>query len=172
VARTVTTYGDRLMLAVDPGGTTGWLLFRPVDTEDGTGAYGIEPIGWGEERDQMRFCNLVWSLATQNHPQTRRTLDGIVIESWRPRGGLTTWEPEAVEIIGFCRWVMANDPTRFSVQEVAHADSFGTDTKVRPYRAEKVPPLNVGRGGQGHAVMALKHALLWTNTRWEPRPPR
>lgn len=171
MARTVTTWGDQLVLAVDPGGTTGWLLFRPLAETDDLGAYLIEPIEWGEERSQIAFCNRVWSLATQKHPTTKRSLDHIVIEAWRPRGGVMSWEPEAVEITGFCRWVMADSQASFTIQEVAHAESWGTDRKTRPYRAERVPPLNVGRGGEGHAVMALKHALLWAATRWSPEEP-
>ena len=166
--RNVLAHGDRLMLAVDPGGETGWLLFRPVVDTDALGGVGIEPVEWGEERSQIAFCNRVWSLTTQPHPSTRRGIDGIVIENWRPRGGAQTWEPEAIEIIGFCRWVMADDPGRFFVQEVHQATSFSTDTKIRPYRAERTPPLNVGRGGNGHAVKALQHAVLWTHTRWSP----
>ncbi|HEX8321689.1 hypothetical protein [Longimicrobium sp.] len=166
----VIAHGDRLMLSVDPGGTTGWLLFRPVVDEEQLTGIGIEPLEWGEEPSQMAFCNRVWSLASQNHPSTKRGLDLIVIENWYPREGVRTWEPEAVEIIGFCRWVMNNDPERFFVQEVSHAKSFGTPAKVDHYRSEKVPPLNVGRGGEGHAVMALKHAILFVNTRWSPEP--
>jgi hypothetical protein len=170
MVRNVMVHGDRLMLAVDPGELTGWLLFRPVVDDEQLTGYGIRPLAWGEDT-QMAFCNRVWSLATQQNPVTRRRLEGIVIEAWRPRGGVQSWEPTATEIIGFCRWVMADDQTAFFVQEVSHAESFGTDTKIRPYRSERVPPMNVGRGGQGHAVMALKHAVLWVNTRWSPEEP-
>jgi hypothetical protein len=166
--RTTLAHGDGLWLSIDPGGTTGWLLFRPVvDTDQLTGI-GIEPVEWGEERSQLAMCNRIWSLASQPHPITRRGIDGIVIEGWWPREGAATWQPEAVEIIGFCRWVMANDQTRFIVQKVGDATGFGTPAKIDSYRREKVPPLNVGRGGEGHAVMALRHAILFVNTRWSP----
>lgn len=166
--RQVVARGDGLWLAVDPGGETGWVLFRPVvDTEQLTGV-GIDVIEWGEERSQLAFCNRVWSLATQQHPTTKRGLDGIVIEGWWPREGAATWQPEAVEIIGFCRWVMADDPARFFVQQVSHANSFGTPAKIGSYRRDREPPNNVGKGGNGHAVKALQHAILWLNTRWSP----
>lgn len=171
MARNVMTWGNRLMLAVDPGGTTGWLLFRPVVDTDIPGGIGIEPIEWGEESSQMAFCNRVWSMATKPHPTTRRGLDGIVIENWYPRGGHMTWEPEAVEIIGFCRWVMADDATAFFKQEVAQATAHGTPAKIDKYRADRAAPNNVGRGGEGHAVMALRHAVLWAQTRWMPEAP-
>ena len=164
--RNVLAHGPRLMLAVDPGGETGWLLFRPVVDTAVLGGVGIVPVAWGEERDQIRFCDQVWRWKTARLASER--IDGIVIENWKPRGGAQTWEPEAIEIIGFCRWVMDGDPHRFFVQEVHQATSFSTETKIRPYRAERVPPLNVGRGGNGHAVKALQHAVLWTHTRWSP----
>jgi hypothetical protein len=33
-------------------------------------------------------------------------------------------------------------------------------TKINRYRRENTPPYNVGKGGEGHAVQALQHALL------------
>jgi hypothetical protein len=160
--RNVMAYGNRLMLAVDPGGTTGWLLFRPVEDPEQLTGYGIDPLEWGEERNQLAFLNRVWSLTTQ------RSLDGIVIEGWWPRPGIRTWEPEAVEIIGTCRWMMADDPARFYVQKVADATSYGTPEKINSYRRNRSAPFNVGRGGEGHAVKALQHAVLWVGTRWMP----
>jgi hypothetical protein len=163
------SWGEKLVLSVDPGGETGWLLFRPIEDEEQMTGRGIVPIDWGEEKDQVRFCNMVWSLLTHNHPATGRGLDVVVIEGWWPRAGLTaTWEPEAVEIIGTLRWMLANDQQRFFVQKVADAESHGTPGKIDTYRRNRSGPNNVGKGGNGHAVMALKHAVLWTNTRWAP----
>lgn len=164
--RQVLVRGDRLMLSVDPGGTTGWLLFRPSAEIQPWGGYGIEPIAWGEERDQQAFCDMVWKMSTARLKSER--IDGIVCERWTPRDGVRTWEPEPVEITGFCRWKMGNDPTRFFLQGVSEAKAFGTDTKVHPYVRSWDPPFNIGRGGEGHARIALMHALLWTNVRWMP----
>jgi hypothetical protein len=150
------------MLAIDPGGTTGWLLFNPVEDDEQLTGHGVEPLEWGEDRSPQSVLNRTWSLLTQER------LDGIVIEGWWPREGVRSWEPEAVEIIGACRWMLANDQERFFVQKPSDAMSFGTPAKVDPYRRA---PHNVGRGGAGHAVMALKHAVLWTNVRWEPAAP-
>jgi hypothetical protein len=41
--------------------------------------------------------------------------------------------------------------------------------KINRYRRENGAPNNVGKGGQGHAVQALRHALLFASTRWSPR---
>lgn len=164
--RTVLARGRKRMIAVDPGGTTGWLIFEPSAEIQEWGGYGITPIAWGEEPDQVAFCDMLWRLSTARLKAER--LDGIVIERFVPRPGVRTWEPEAVEITGFCRWLMADDQLRFFIQGVSDAEGFGTDTKVRPYRSDRMPPHNVGKGGAGHAVMALKHALLWTNVRWAP----
>lgn len=161
-------FGEKLMLSVDPGGETGWLLFRPVLDEEQPSGRGIEPIDWGEDRDQMAFLNKVWTWLTRRHELTGRGLDGVVVEGWWPREGIRTWEPEAVEIIGTLRWMLADDQTRFFVQKPVDAESFGTPAKISAYRRNRSGPYNVGKGGNGHAVMALKHAVLWTNTRWAP----
>jgi hypothetical protein len=162
------SFGDKLMLSVDPGGTTGWLLFKPVLDEEQPTGRGIEVIDWGEDRSQIAFLNAVWTWLTQRHPASGRGIDGIVVEGWWPREGVRTWEPEAVEIIGTMRWYMADDQTRFFVQKVSDANSFSTPAKINTYRQDRSGPNNVGKGGDGHAVMALKHAILWTNTRWAP----
>jgi hypothetical protein len=164
------SWGEKRVLAVDPGGMTGWVLFRPVLDEEQPTGRGIEVLGWGEDRSQIEFCNRAWSLLTQRDASTGRGLDVIVIEGWWPREGIRTWEPEAVEIIGTLRWFMADDQERFFVQKPVDAESFGTPAKISAYRRNRSAPNNVGKGGDGHAVMALKHAVLWVNTRWSPDP--
>jgi hypothetical protein len=161
-------FGDKLVLSVDPGGETGWLLFRPILDEEQLTGRGIEVIDWGEDRSQVEFLNHVWTWLTRRHPGTGRGIDIIVVEGWWPREGVRTWEPEAVEIIGTLRWFMANDQTRFFVQKVSEAEAHATPAKINTYRRDRSGPNNVGKGGNGHAVMALKHAILWTNTRWAP----
>jgi hypothetical protein len=152
-------------LAVDPGGTSGWVLFRPVVDTDQLAGIGLEVIDWGETKDQMEFCNMVWRWNTARLREER--LEGIVIEGWRPRDGVRTWQPEAVEIIGTLRWLMQADPLRFFIQMPSERE-WSTPTKINRYRRERVAPHNVGQGAEGHAVQALRHALLWASTRWSP----
>lgn len=152
-------------LAVDPGGTTGWVLFRPVVDTTQLAGIGLEILGWGEEKDQIQFCDFVWHLATARLREER--LAGIVMEGWFPREGVRTWQPEATEIIGFCRWVVRDDPLRYFVQRPSDRE-WSTPEKIRRYRSDRTAPHNVGRGGEGHAVQALRHALLWASTRWSP----
>lgn len=158
--------GRKRMVAVDPGGVTGWLVFEPSAEIQDWGGYGITPIEWGEEPNQMALCDRLWKLSTARLASER--IDGIIIEDFYPRPGVRTWEPEAVEIIGFCRWLMRNDPSQFFKQQVGDAEGWGTPAKINQYRRDREPPFNVGKGGAGHAVMALKHASLWTNVRWAP----
>lgn len=164
--RNTVAQGPGLWLAVDPGGVTGWLLFRPVVDTDQLAGVGLEPVAWGEEPDQMAFCDQVWKWKTARLASERIT--GIVIEGWWPREGVRTWQPEAVEIIGTCRWLM-NDPARFFVQKPSDRQ-WSTPAKIDRYRRDREAPNNVGKGGAGHAVSALQHALLWTSTRWSPAP--
>lgn len=152
-------------LAVDPGGTTGWLLFRPVVDTDQLAGIGLEIIEWGEEKDQQAFCDMVWRRKTARLPDER--ISGIVIEGWWPREGVRTWQPEAVEIIGTLRWFMGGDPLRYFVQRPSDRE-WATPAKINRYRSDREAPHNVGRGGEGHAVQALRHALLFASTRWSP----
>lgn len=165
--RTTVVQGPQISpwLAVDPGGTTGWVLFRPVVDTDQLAGIGLEVIDWGEEKDQIEFCDFVWRLSTARLREER--LAGIVMEGWFPREGVRTWQPEAVEIIGFCRWAMRADPLRYFVQRPSDRE-WSTPEKIRRYRTDREAPHNVGRGGEGHAVQALRHALLWSSTRWSP----
>lgn len=158
--------GRKRMIAVDPGGVTGWLVFEPSAEIQDWGGYGITPIEWGEEPSSVAMCDRLMRLSTARLKSER--IDGIVIESFYPRPGVRTWEPEPVEIAGFCRWLMDDDPARLFFQTPAEAKSFGTDPKINPYRRDREPPFNVGKGGAGHSVDALRHALRWSNVRWAP----
>jgi len=163
--RQILTRGHKLVMAVDPGNVTGWVLFHPVvDTDQLTGL-GIVPVAWGEDT-QQDFCDLLWRRKTARLAAERPDL--VVIEDFTPRHN-TTWQPAAVEVTGVCRWLMDGDPHRFFTQRVSDATAYGTPAKINPYRQA---PHDVGRGGAGHAVMALRHAVFWTNTRWAPEEMR
>lgn len=140
------------VLSVDPGLDTGWLVFEPVNQLQ------INVIRWGETVGVQEFCSLAWEL---NETQE---LDYIVCEDFIPRKDtVLTWRPESLWVIGMVRWMIG--PERLYLQQPGDAMAWGTDTKTRPYTADK----GVGYQGEGHARMALKHALLWTATRWNGR---
>lgn len=138
------------VLAVDPGLDTGWVLFRPLDP------LTIHVARWGEIVGVQEFCDFAWELKQQGG------LDYIVCEDFVPRKDrVLTWRPESLWIIGMLRWMMT--PQAFGLQQVADAKAWGTESKIKPYTQNK----GVGYQGEGHAQMALRHALLWTATRWD-----
>ena len=162
--RQVVMRGRQRVLAVDPGGTTGWVLFEPSAEVEDWGGYGINVIDWGEERDQDEVGNLVWRWKTARLKHERLT--AVVCERFVPRPGVRTWEPEPIEIAGNLRWLIGKE--RFFLQQPSDAKAFGTATKIHKYIRGWDLPFNVGRGGAGHAHDALRHALLFTNVRWSP----
>jgi len=131
------------VLAVDPGGTTGWVLMA-----DETG----HVMSWGEEPDRKKFLDFVWDLLMAD------ALFGIVCERWvTMRGRAFTNEPTAQEIIGALRWMSEYTDTVFKEQGAADAKAFGGKDALAAYP-------EVGKGGAGHAKMALRHALLYRAT--------
>lgn len=131
------------LLAVDPGGTTGWVL---MDDER-------HVLQWGEERDQQAFLTMAWDLMQVGG------VGEVVCERWvTMRGRAFTNEPTAQEIIGALRWMTGYTHCVFHMQGAADAKAFGTKDRLALYPG-------VGKGGGGHARMALSHALLYRATR-------
>lgn len=148
------------VLAVDPGLTTGWVVFYPIAryAEEFNGPQ-IVVINWGETRGDFAFLNgIAWPY------KHREGCTHAVVENFIPWQDRTrTWEPEALWITGALRWMFTPEAC-FSDQRPGDAHRFGTDTKLFRYRNGSNP---VGKGGEGHALMALRHALLWTGTKWD-----
>jgi hypothetical protein len=127
------------LLAVDPGGTIGWVMLSP----------GGLVVGWGEERDHQAFLNEVWDWLNDD------TVTEVVSERWvTMRGRAMTYEPGAQEQIGVIRWMTEYTGAHHTEQGAADAKAFGGPDLLKAYPA-------VGRGGGGHARMALRHALLY-----------
>ena len=139
------------VMAVDPGKITGWLVYQQlqvVEAED----LALKVVQWGED-DQQRFCELA-------EQWVDRTSIPVVCERWDHRPGVRTFEPYSLEIIGTLRYLTGFDKRRFYLQSPGDAKEFGTATKLAPYRAQ-----GFGKGGAGHALDALRHALLFESAR-------
>ncbi len=157
-------------MAVDPGGVsrtthadgsagdgaTGVVIFEPVEQMK------IKVLDAREIRDRFEFLD--WARQQQR-------LGGVeycVCEYYAPRAGVRTWEPDVVYIIGTLEW-MFRPENFYGRQKVGDSKNWGTQTKLMPYlRPENPDDVKVPAGG-GHAISALKHALLWTATRWDGR---
>lgn len=153
------------VLSVDPGGTskttrggspagkdgaTGAVLFEPISR------FEIKVLDWWEIVERMEFLDLAAGL------HYRERVDYCIAEAYKPAAFVKTWQPDLLYIIGTLEYIWR--PENFYNGTFAGtATAWGTDTKINPYKqGEK----GVGRGGHGHALMALRHALHWTAHHW------
>ena len=144
------------VLWVDPGNTTGWVVFQPVHRLQ------IRVLEWGETPGAVEFGRWV-----QRRCNRQGDLDYCGCENWVPYTDRhRTWEPDALHIIGMLRLIFGDQQLNLS-QLAADAHAWGTAGKIAPYR-DNHP--YVGRGAKGHALMALRHALTWTANSWNGIP--
>lgn len=127
------------------------MLFEPVDT------LTIKVLEWREVPERMVFLDWATDL------KVLADVEYCICEAYKPAAFVKTYEPDVIYIIGTLEYIWR--PERFFNRTfAATANSWGTPAKLRPYvQGEKA----VGRGGEGHAIMALKHALHWTANHWD-----
>jgi hypothetical protein len=77
----------------------------------------------------------------------------VVCETFSPRPGVRTWQPDALETIGALRYLTWTRGADFQLQTPAAAMSFATNDKLR--RAGWWSPTT-----GGHVNDALRHMLL------------
>lgn len=77
----------------------------------------------------------------------------VVCESFTPRPGTRTWQPDALEVIGALRWTCMKYAHEFELQTPAQAKSFSTNEKLK--RIGWYSPTK-----DGHANDAVRHLLL------------
>jgi hypothetical protein len=79
--------------------------------------------------------------------------DLVVCESFVPRPGVRTWQPEALETIGALRYVCDRAGVPFETQSPADAKRFSNNRKLELLGWRKPTP-------GGHADDAARHLLL------------
>lgn len=142
-----------LCLAVDPGLTTGWVLFRPVTRT------AIDVVRWGETRGEAEFEHIAWEMNRQEH------VARAVCELFIPyTGKARTWEPEALYVMGALRFIFGINRVNIR-QKPADANAQVRAGACKPYQQGHKHEA-VGYGGEGHAIMALAHGLIWTANSW------
>lgn len=119
------------IVAVDPGNVTGIALY-----EDGA----VE----------------AWEVTSTEAPDEVAAIDSdvIVCESFTPRPGAKSWQPEALYTIGALRYIAQVERAEFVLQTPANAKAFSTNEKLKAlgwYTPTK----------GGHANDALRHLLLY-----------
>ena len=80
-------------------------------------------------------------------------VDLVVAESFVPRPGVKTWQPDAIEVVGALRYMCYSQDITFELQSATNAKKFSTDAKLK--RLEWYIPTT-----GGHANDALRHLLL------------
>lgn len=121
------------VLAIDPGGTTGLFV------SSGTG-----PVEAHEYKpdDAADFI----------HEYVRNRGVLVVCESFVPRPGVRTWQPDALYLIGYAMHSCRQEEVDFRLQTPAQAKKFATDAKLKH--------LGWWWPGHGHAMDAARHALV------------
>lgn len=132
------------IIAVDPGNMTGVAM---ADLPDG------KPESW-EIGDAMTAVNFV------KHKQA----DLIVVEDFRPRPGIRTWQPDALHIIGALRFVAWETNTELVLQQPSDAKRFSTNDKL-----DRIKWYHPTEGG--HANDAMRHLMLAGVKRGVLAPP-
>ena len=131
-----------MILAVDPGGTTGVALHGglPVST------YFFEVPG-----GHLGFVDWFHTRTDTSGAYADHHLD-IVCESFIPRPGALTHQPDASYIIGYLKMWAHRKGMSFKLQSPAQAKSFSTNAKLK---AAGLYPV-----GKGHAQDAARHLLV------------
>lgn len=129
------------LLALDPGKTSG-IAF--AEWRDG-GIVGFQSFPT-PMLDALRLVN--WFVEEKMYMERL-----VVCESWTPRPGIRTFQPEALESIGACRYLCWKSDIPFELQQPAEAKRFATN--------EKLATLGWRRPGPGgHADDAARHLLV------------
>lgn len=122
------------LLAIDPGLTTGWMIWQN----------GFSYAGQAEPPNG--FLNLAWS--------EMPAVDVVVMEEFRitDRTMRTTREPWSLHIIGAVAWMAERHGAELVMQSPGDAKAFATNTKLK----------RLGWPLKGdHAKDAGRHALLY-----------
>ena len=125
-----------MILAIDPGGTTGlaWLSL--------SGEFGASEIP-GDAAGFFSWWGVEGPVGVSH----------VVVESFIPRPGARSMQLGAIHIIGFLMgWCQAHG-VPLTVQSPGKAKSFSTDGKLKS--------LGLWSRGLGHAVDATRHLVVW-----------
>lgn len=128
------------VVAVDPGKTTG-LAKAHFHDGDARAVYGFtcdELPTWDAVDIVNRWMDRV---------------DLVVCESFTPRPGVRTWQPDALESIGAIRYLCRRAGVPFELQSPADGKRFGTDEKLRAMGWHRPSP-------GGHRNDAARHLLV------------
>lgn len=125
-----------MILAIDPGGTTGVAILSP------NGTFNTHEISGGFDgmSDWLSTFGPSWCV------------DGVVIENFRPRPGAKSTQMDAVWIVGVVKHLCRRSGMLLIVQEPGQAKSFADNSKLKSVGWYTV--------GEDHGRDAARHLLV------------
>jgi hypothetical protein len=143
---------SRLLLAIDPGKATG---FAVMDISDLSNPIIIST----DELAQYETCRRAEELLSGDiHIEV--VMEAFIIT---PQTGKLNDVNFSLEIIGAVRYFAQKHGAPFSLQKPADAKSFSTNARLKAVGLWHV-------GGEGHAMDALRHVLLYMVRKHKWRP--
>jgi len=136
-----------LILAVDPGETTGWALFRP--------SAPLETITVGQ---MPHFDFLDWMPILLGHGLTAVVCEAFQVgeRTARESSGQRIW---SIEQQGVLRWLCRRAGVEYVMPEQTASDAKNFVTN------EKIRRLGLWAPGEDHARDAIRHAVLYMTRR-------
>lgn len=129
-----------MILAIDPGGTSGiaWVRSR--------GSFNTQQVVGGAEGMIGWLSNLA------NEYGCFDTIDAVVCETFVPRPGAKSTQLDAMHIIGMLRYLCSVSGVPLIMQSPAQAKSFSTNEKLKAVGWYSV--------GEDHGRDAARHLLV------------
>ena len=140
----------KTILALDPGGTTGWALCR-YDFEPSAQIVQARDVQWlcGQLGPQAHHSEL-WSLLGMQHTQEYRLVSESFEYRNKSRAGLVL---DSVEYIGITRLYSELRDVVLTMQTAAKGKGFVKDQNIKD--------LGLWSGGWKHAMDAYRHLLYY-----------
>lgn len=147
---------DRFLLSVDPGLATG-VCFLDISLPDPV-------ILWTDEIDEASLAFRVEEILSEGCVDGKNTVE-VVVEKFTitPQTGKLSSAPWSLEHIGVIRYLCRKYNATFLLQTPADAKNFVPNERLKALGLWH-------RGGEGHALDALRHAVLYMVRKrgWRP----
>jgi hypothetical protein len=135
----------KAILALDPGGTTGWAL---VQQDEFAELYNVGQIGPGDHHKVL--WNMISKLNAQ-HVDFRLVCESFEFRQGKQRAGIVLVSKEYIGICKLFGQCFPETPVVF--QTASQAKAFVTD--------EKIKALDLWSPGNKHAMDAMRHLITY-----------
>lgn len=144
----------RVLLAVDPGKATGMALFTKEPNQ--------EPVlVWSRELQQEEYAAPIREVLAA-HPDAEIACERFLITAQTAKKTQAPYSLEQIGILKQCLMDVGRAPDDIYMQSPADAKAMFDNTKLKKLEYWH-------RGGEGHALDAIRHGLLrLVKTGWVP----